>query len=212
MNIVLDYDGTIHDSIQIYAPAFRKCVKRIAEDGFMEERIDSEDEIKKWIGMDAKTMWHTFMPQIPQELQEQYSVFIGNEMIRQIEEGKAVLYNGAEKVLEQLIDRRHRLLFLSSCKRSYMEAHIRFFGLDRFFERFYCTEDFGFVPKYEIFRGIRNHYSGEFVIVGDRKSDMEIAEKNHLVSIGCKYGYGEIEELKSADHLIGSVEEIIKYI
>jgi len=212
INIIFDYDGTLHDSLKIYAPAFRKCCKIISEDGFAIKSEFSDNEIKKWIGMDVKTMWNTFMPEISQEYKDKYSSIIGNEMLSLINEGKAALYSGVKDMLNCLKANGHRLIFLSNCKRSYMEAHIRAFKLDGYFDVFYCTEDYGFSPKYQIFKEIKVLYDGEFIIIGDRKSDIEIAEKYSLKSIGCTYGYGSYDELKTADYLVDLPEEIIKYI
>lgn len=212
INIIFDYDGTLHDSLKIYASAFRKCCKIISEDGFKVKIEFSDDEIKRWIGMDVKTMWNTFMPEIPQEYKDKYSNIIGNEMLALINEGKAVLYSGVKDILHWLKANGYRLIFLSNCKRSYMEAHIRAFKLDSYFDGFYCTEDYGFLPKYQIFKEIKKLYDGDYIIIGDRKSDIEIAEKYLLKSIGCTYGYGSYDELKTADYLAELPEEIIKYV
>ena len=162
--------------------------------------------------MDVKTMWETFMPNLPQDYKLKYSAFIGSEMLSLIKEGKAALYDGAEELLRRLKADGHKLIFLSNCKRSYMEAHITYFKLDEFFDRFYCTEDYDFSPKYEIFKNIKLVYDGNFIIVGDRKSDMEVAERHLIKAIGCTYGYGSKNELKTADYLANSPKEIIEYI
>lgn len=212
INVVFDYDGTLHDSLKIYAPAFRSCCKMIAKDGYIIKEDYSDDEIKRWIGMDVKTMWDTFMPDLPNEYKLKYSAFIGSEMLSLIKEGKAALYDGAEELLSKLKANGHKLIFLSNCKRSYMEAHINYFKLDKFFDGFYCTEDYDFSTKYEIFKNIKSAYSGNFIIVGDRDSDMKVAEKHLIKAIGCTYGYGSKNELKTADYLANSPKEIIEYI
>lgn len=206
MTFVFDYDGTLHDSLKIYAQSFRKCCKLMRMDG-EKVRDYSDDEIKKWIGMDVKSMWNDFMPGLSEEKKKKYSGFIGENMVSLINEGKAVLYDSALDAVNG-IRPYGKTLFLSSCKRSYMEAHIRAFGLDKYFDGFYCTEDYGFKPKYFIFEDIKKSYDGPFVIIGDRYSDIETAVIHNTASIGCLYGYGGENELEKADIKVNSISEL----
>ena len=93
-----------------------------------------------------------------------------------------------------------------------MQAHIKAFGLDKYFDDFYCTEDYGFIPKYEIFKDIKAKYNENFIVIGDRYSDMEVADKYGLKSIGCAYGYGTADELEAASAVAHDVKDIYKLV
>lgn len=206
INLVFDYDGTLHDSMRIYAPSFRACCGVMSGEG-ESVREYSDSEIKRWIGMDAKTMWREFRPELDEDRRQRYSAFIGESMIKLIKEGKAKLYDGVVEMLEELSE-GNRLIFLSSCKRSYMEAHKRAFELEKYFVQFYCTEDYDFSPKHKIFENIKDKYDGKFIVIGDRYSDIEVAKRHGLRSVGCLYGYGSAEELESADVKVNSIDEL----
>lgn len=209
INLIFDYDGTLHDSIQIYAPAFQFAYNHLVALGKASPKEWVENEISRWIGMSSKNMWNSFMPNLSQILKDECSNMIGNKMICLVNEGKAKLYPQALKTLSKLKSKGYNLIFLSNCKHSYMQAHIDFFLLDNYFSAFYSTEDFGFKPKYEIFNTIREKVTEEFIIVGDRFQDFEIALKNGFKSIGCKYGYGSNIELSNATMLVDKPIEIL---
>ena len=207
--IIFDYDGTLHNSIKIYEPAFKRAYDYLVSNGYAKERVFKEDEISRFLGFTAKEMWDTFMPDLPEDEKKKCSLIIENAMLQYIDEGQAELYDGVLENLSKLKKLNYKLIFLSNCKISYMKKHIDIFCLDKYFLEFYCSEDFNFIPKYEIFRLIKEKYKGDFIIIGDRFVDIEVAKKHKLFSIGCGYGYGNANELKDADYIIDNIKEII---
>lgn len=208
MNIIFDYDGTIHNSMKTYGPAFRSTVAWLAENGLAEPRDYTDNEISYWLGFNSNDMWENFMPHLAPEIRQAARKRLGKDMAERVENGEGALFDGAEDMLAQLKSLGHTLIFLSNCRISYLERHRRIFALDRFFDHFYCCEEFGFIPKYEIFRRFSGTHDGGYIVVGDRFHDIETAVKNNLRSVGCAYGYGSGDELSAADIIVHSPAEI----
>ncbi|MEG2038367.1 MAG: HAD hydrolase-like protein [Oscillospiraceae bacterium] len=207
-NIIMDYDGTLHDSIQIYAPSFRKAYEYLVNIGFAQPRNWQDNEISRWLGYSSKDMWELFMPNLPDEIKATASNKIGEAMLQNINDGMAKLYPHSLEVLQTLKDNGLNLIFLSNCKEKYMDTQRQLFGLQRYFNAFYCTENYNFKPKYEIFDSIKEQFHGDFIVIGDRYQDIEVAIKHNLKSIGCAYGFGLYDELKAADIIVNDVTEI----
>lgn len=212
MNIIFDYDGTIHNSMKTYGPAFRSTVAWLAENGYAEPKEYTDREISFWLGFNSNDMWENFMPELAPEVRQTARKRLGKDMAERIENGEGSLFDGAEDMLAELKKSGHTLIFLSNCRINYLERHRRVFALDRFFDAFYCCEEFGFIPKYEIFRRISGNHNGEYIVVGDRFHDIETAVKNNLKAVGCAYGYGNDEELSSADIIVYSPAEITRAV
>ena len=120
--IVFDYDGTLHNSIKIYKPAFMKAYDYLVANGYAKKREFEEEEISKFLGLSAKDMWNTFMPNLPKSEKEKCSSIIGESMIEYIDEGKAQLYDGAIETLNKLNEYGYKLIFLIS-RLSLYETH-----------------------------------------------------------------------------------------
>lgn len=208
-NLIFDYDGTLHESLRIYAPSFRLGYSNLVSRGLAPDIEFSDAEISRWLGFSVKDMWESFMPELPQAERDLCGEIIGDEMVRVTLSGEAKLYPGAEAVLRQLRDLGHNLIFLSNCKRSYMRAHCEYFGLKQYFSAFYCTDDFDFNPKWQIAESILAEFPGRSIVIGDRLQDIEIALRHEIPSIGCAYGYCKPNELKDATILVFSVEDIL---
>lgn len=208
MNLLFDYDGTLHDCARIYIPAFREVYRRITEAGYVPFREWRDAEITKWLGYSPRDMWNVFLPSLSDREKEKYSKAIGTCMEEQTDSGNAHLYPGAEEMLEELKQAGHILLLLSNCKTAYMEQHRRIFQLDRYFTGYYPAEAYGYQEKWRIFPIIEKKHPGTYVVIGDRLHDMEIRERWGIPAIGCAYGYGKPEELREANGIAESIEGV----
>ncbi|MCQ4671944.1 HAD hydrolase-like protein [Lactonifactor longoviformis] len=212
MNLLFDYDGTLHDCARIYIPAFREVYRRMTEAGLTPYREWKDTEIIKWLGYSPRDMWNAFLPSLSDRAKETYSEAIGTFMEEQTASGKAHLYPGAEVMLEELKKEGHALLLLSNCKTAYLEQHRKIFQLDRYFTGYYPAEAYGYQKKWKIFPLIKKKHPGAYVVIGDRFQDMEIGARWGIPAIGCTYGYGKQEELRKANGIAGSIEEVKQQI
>lgn len=207
-NLIFDYDGTVHNSILTYVPAFRTTMKWLSDNGYIADKEYSDTEISRWLGFNSTDMWNSFHPELDADIREKARLMLGQDMARRIDNGEGALYEGTEEVLSELKMRGYKLIFLSNCRFHYLERHKREFRLDRFFDSFYCCEAYDFIPKHEIFRKIAPQHTGSFIVIGDRFHDIETAVRNGLQSIGCAYGFGSADELSEADIIVNSISEI----
>ena len=212
VNLLFDYDGTLHDSLQIYAPAVQTAYDRLTRLGVAPPRRWSAGEVRRWIGLPPAEMWDQCVPGLPDTERKISSELVGRRMLELIRAGQARLYAGVPEVLTALRQQGFRLLLLSNCPVSYLEAHVEYFHLERIFDGLFCGEQFGYCPKYEIFPDLRRRYDGRFVVIGDRMQDMEIARRNGLRAIGCLYGYGGPEELAAADWTVTAASQLLSCI
>lgn len=208
INLIFDYDGTIHNSMMTYAPAFRDTMKWLSDNGYIEEKEYADSEISCWLGFNSTDMWNAFQPGLDRDVKEKVRKMLGENMAQRVENGEGALFDGVPEMFAKLKEKGCNLIFLSNCRIHYMERHKRVFGLDKFFDAFYCCEEFDFIPKYEIFNTIKSQHEGEFIVIGDRFHDVETAVKHNLKSIGCGYGYGSADELSVVDIIVNSPSEI----
>lgn len=210
--LIFDYDGTIHNTIVIYEPAFRKCYEWLVEEGYAPAQEIPSERIWGWLGMNSKEMWDSFLPELPAKIKEMASSRVGNAMAEQIRSHRAVWYPGAAKVLDELKAEGYPMVIVSNCKIAYHRANWKEFSMEQWFEAFYDCESFGFAPKTEIMKAVQKKFSAPFVVIGDRYSDLECARSCNGRFIGCRYGFGKEGELDCADLLADSVERLPELI
>lgn len=177
--LIFDYDGTLHNTMIIYESAFRRCFAWLVESGYTQEQKISVEKIAGWLGMNSRDMWNSFLPELSDEIKEKASRMVGNTMV-----------------------------ILSNCKIAYREANWEEFHLERWFSAFYDCESFGFAPKTEIINEVRKRFDSPFIMIGDRRSDLECAVACKSPFVGCLYGFGAEGELEGADMFAESVRDV----
>ena len=188
--VFLDYDGTLHDCMRLYGPAFRAAYASLVEQGYCEPREFEDAWIAKWLGWTIRDMWETFQPELPEEVWRPASHLVGVEMNRLLDEGAGALFEGIPEALTQLKEEGYTIVFLSNCARSYRDRHAAAFGLDAWIDAYHCAGDFPGLEKWEIYQQVAERYPKPHVMVGDRFHDIEVATRAGIPSIGCTWGYG----------------------
>lgn len=213
MTLVFDYDGTLHNTKHIYGCAFRKAYSMLVDEGYAEKREYTDEDVSKYLGVNAPDMWNDFMPELPDEEKNSASMIIGREMIEGVLGGKALLFDGITDVLTGLKQKGYRMIILSNCRHSYMEAHRKALELDRWFDDYFCAEDYNFIPKEKIFYDIINKYPDtDYIMIGDRASDFRVGKVHGIKTIGCAYGFGTEDERRLCDRIVCLPYELLKIL
>lgn len=197
--IFFDFDGTLHDSMAIYGPAFRSAYTWLVEQGYKQPNEFSDEWISQWLGFTVEEMWTTFAPDLPEEVWRQAAALVGREMDGRTECGEAQLFEDVAQALDALKQQGFDLVFLSNCRIAYCDVHRSNFGLDKWFCAYYCAEAFNDIPKWKIYQQVAVNHIYPHVMVGDRFHDQEVAQCARIPFVGCAYGFGREGELDQVD-------------
>ncbi len=217
--LVFDYDGTINNSIVLYAPAFKKAFdylvsltpEYVVEAGYRLDKDWTDEEISQWLGYTKDEMWSTFMPNLPEGIRNRAGQMIGEEMTRLLRAGKSALYTNALETLEMLKNHGYKMIFLSNCSVPYMENHKELFELEGYFDTFACAGAHPGLSKADILKDLIDEgvlKPERSVMIGDRHHDVEAGLSNGLLTIGCSYGFSRPGELEPCDIIIDQFSEL----
>lgn len=59
---------------------------------------------------------------------------------------------------------------------------------------------------------IKEEYPSEYLMVGDRFHDMEVARYHKVYTAGCAYGFGTKEEIAAADIILEDIRDLQKLL
>ena len=208
--IIFDWDGTLHESLHIYKPAFLEAYKYLVENKYVQKYDWKDSEIAAFLGKNPKEMWESFTPKLPEDVIKKGSSIISEHMFKLIKEGKAILYPGALDVLSKLKEAGYVLVYLSNSKIYYMDAMKSAFNLDKYFDYILCSEIYDYIPKPDILAKVKKDFPKKILMIGDRGLDIDTGTLNDAYTIGCLYGYGSFAELNHADKYISSIIDLIK--
>lgn len=206
--LIFDYDGTLHNTAHLYGEAFRKAYSFLVSNGLAPQREYTNEETSVFLGMTPPEMWEKFMPQLDDDMKKTCSEIIGKAMDEYVYENKAVLFDNVCETLDVLKAQSYNMVVLSNCRMAYMDAHRKVFGLDKWFSAYYEAERYNFIKKEDIFLHIKEQFEGEYVMIGDRDKDINVALYHGFKSVGCSYGFGTEEELGKASVCIDDFSKL----
>ena len=209
--LIFDHDGTLHDSMYVFEPAVRAGEQWLRDKGYDVKPVEAK-VISSCLGLNSFDMWEIFGYKADPQLREELMEVIGKEVGRLLDTGIARWFDGTEEMLDVLKVQGYHMVILSNCEKNLANYYWNHFNMEKWFDKFYDCESYGFAPKTEIVKVILNDYSGSGIMVGDRFNDLECARSADIPFIGCAYGFSKEGELDDADRIAGQPSDIPKKI
>ena len=100
--LLFDYDGTLHESLRIYAPAMQAVYDGLSDRGLAPPRQLTDREVRSWIGMPPERAWDCLLPGLAEAEKRRAIEQVGTGMLARIEDGGAQLYPGVPEALSTL--------------------------------------------------------------------------------------------------------------
>lgn len=211
--LVFDYDGTIQETMKIYAPAILDIAKRLRTIYDIPVENPSYERMESWLGLRNDEMWADFAPALPAAARAAAAARVGAYMRTLVRGGAEPWYYGTRDTLDRLKKQGYRMMILSNSDHEYAEFNRKRFNTDKWFERYIDCESWDWQSKADVLSSIISDEPDlTYVMIGDRFNDQEAAVKNDILFIACEYGYAKSGELDEADAKAYSIVELPEII
>lgn len=196
--LLFDLDGTITDSFDSVANSFIYALS------FYNIKVKDKSELIPAMGPPLKEFFMSFYGFDEKTADDAVVKYRERYALYNVVENK--LYDGIDKVLQDLKNSEYKLILATSKPEEYAVKILKNFKLyDYFYDVCGASFDESRSDKIDVLKYLinKNNISDltEAVMIGDRKYDLEAAQKLGIDAIGVLYGYGDFEELSSYNNV-----------
>lgn len=201
-NVIVDFDGTIADSLPVIIDLFKKWSKQ--------ESITTE-EVETFRSMAAKDvvravgvpLWR--VPGLLARGRKDFAKYID----------KIDVFKGMPETIAKMHKKGHKLYLMSSNSKQNVQKYLELHEIDMYFEGIYGNA--GLFSKARAMKKIIKRHRIERAncySIGDEARDIEAAKKAGITSIAVTWGFNNKEILKTynPNYIISSPSEIIKLV
>lgn len=204
--IILDMDGTIWDSTEEVAIAFREVLEKKYPE--VTDEITA-DKLKSLFGQ----LLDDIAVQLFRSVPEDKAIMIIRECCEYENEylakHNAKIYPGMEQTIKEL-SKNHRLFIVSNCQEGYIQC---FFKANPHLEKYFTDYEYpgrsGKAKADNIKSVVERNNLKKAVYIGDTAGDAKAAKEAGVPFIYARYGFGKLDEYKTA---IDSPLELIDLI
>ncbi len=209
--VAFDMDGTLYSSEPLIENVYKRSLQKLEKIFDKKYKYPTFSEIEPLIGQPVNNIYDTLFGYMGKDEIENFGKIVSDEFMTSISTYGGELFNNVVETLSHLKESGYLVLIASNGRRAYLNAIIKKFNLN--VEPFVCVqEDKGIYEKADILKYYMDNYdllSDEFIMVGDRTSDLEAARKAGCYFVGCNFGHGTSMEIKSADTVINEISNVI---
>lgn len=193
--LFFDLDGTITDSM----PGITRSVQYALRHYGI--HVEDLNELKPFVGPPLPDSFQRFYQFSKEEAMEAIDVF--REYYTEKGWLESAVYQGVETMLRALKQSGRKLYIATSKPETMARQVLEYYGLADCFEYIGgAIDDVNRAKKDEVIEYVMETCglsdAKQIVMVGDRRHDIEGAQKNKIDAVGVLYGYGNREELETA--------------
>ena len=204
--VFFDLDGTLVDSLDDLRDAVNHMLS------VFDRRALNANEVRRLIGKGARNLVQRALATDSPEMVEQgLQLFTAYNAVHIAD--KSSLYPGTLEMLETLRGRGIRMAVISNKNEELCRLIIRTLKIEEYFPIICGGDTFPAMkpsplPLFEVLNRLQL-YPYNSIMIGDSINDIQAGKLARITTIGCRWGYGNEEELIDADHRINSWPEAV---
>lgn len=207
--VLFDLDGTLVDSLQDLTDAVNHMLFRF------ERRALNPSQVQLLVGKGARNLVQRALnTDSPDEINEGLAAFTAFNELHIADNSR--LYPGVRELLQQLADGGIRMAIISNKNEALSRLILKTLAIDTYFDLIAGGDSFeemkpSPLPLIKVITAL-SCTPAKAIMIGDSINDILAGNRAGITTIGCAWGYGDAEELRSAQYQATSLTKIISII
>jgi len=211
--IIFDLDGTLFKTEDLALKSFQLTFFQLKKEDLFQGITPTDKEFLSCLGKTLPEIWDILLKNTKDEVKERANYLMLEYEKKLLRMGLGELYPKVLETLSILKESGYSLFIASNGLEDYVESVLTAKNINKLFSGIYTAGKYNTPYKYELVHFIiLNNNIKKGYMVGDRSSDIEAGLKNKLITIGCRYGYGNAEELINAKLIINNFSELLDIV
>jgi phosphoglycolate phosphatase len=206
-HLAFDMDGVIYTAEDFIADAYLKAINQSG----LNLPVPATSQIMRQIGKPIWDIYANLFPGITKEQMLAFRTYTRKFVVQMTAEKKGKIYDSIPDVIESL-SKKYTLALCSNGGGGYLNTILKTYGLEKYFIPVLTLDSEKLNNKAELLQTYISKSgtgSSSWIMIGDRKTDYDAAIQNNCAFIGCTWGHADDGELKNAEIIISSPEQII---
>ncbi len=205
-HLAFDMDGVIYTAEDFIADAYKDAIKQSG----LNLPVPSTSQIMQQIGKPIWDIYKNLFPDITKADMLEFRTHTRRCVVQMVSEKRGRVYDGIPGLLESL-SKKYTLAACSNGGAGYIETILNTYDLYKYFIPVLTLDSENLSNKGELLKTYiskNGNNSSSWVMIGDRKTDLDAAVYNKCYFIGCTWGHANDDELNGADVIVHEPKKI----
>lgn len=207
-HIAFDMDGVIYTAEEFIADAYNEAIKQSG----LNLPVPSTSQIMQQIGKPIWEIYSNLFPNITKPEMLEFRKYTRKYVVQMVSEKRGEVYDGIPELIT-LLSQKYTLAACSNGGAKYIETILKTYDLYKYFIPVLTLESENANNKGELLKAYiskNGNTSSSWVMIGDRKTDLDAAVYNNCLFIGCTWGHADDSELNGSDFIVNEPMKILE--